>query len=296
MSGQVIFWGLLTNRQRAVLRSPNPLSCLVFSDDTTLVTGDYQGTIRFWRTNPPTPVNESERLVSDATASEIKNQAGGLESRPRPRPANVVRGLRFSGSDHATSASYRFSGTFPITVEAVTTPAELRLQTIVANWQFAGLGIEIAKTGHWQFAVHDSDGYKYGRSDKPATVGKRVHVAGVCDGKRVKLFVDGKLQSHFEEFAGTHKKSRFPFMLGADPGRGGRPEKFFQGSIHTVRFSSVVRYREDFDPPLDLAVDEATLLLLNLDEGSGHLAKDSSGNNYHAQINGAAWIAESTVE
>ena len=86
--------------------------------------------------------------------------------------------------------------------------------------------------------------------------------------------------------------SPFPFLIGADPdGRGG-PQRNFIGTIHGVRFSNVVRYTKDFTPPGELERDADTLLLLRLNEGTGSIARDSSGNGYHADIKGAAWIVE----
>ena len=97
-------------------------------------------------------------------------------------------------------------------------------------------------------------------SDSAAKAGRTVHVAGVYDGRFVKLFVDGQLQKRFRWVLGNHIASLLDFMIGADPREPGVPEKLFDGTIDEVRISKVARYSEDFTPPThEFEPDEDTI-------------------------------------
>src|SRR4029077_18743749 len=104
------------------------------------------------------------------------------------------------------------------------------------------------------------------------------------------LFVDGKLQRGMATLQSKFKPSGLPFLVGSNPTPDGGYQEGFHGRIDAVRFSRGVRYTKDFDPPAQLAKDEQTLVLLDLDEGEGATAHDSSGNAYDGIIHGAKWV------
>jgi len=203
-------------------------------------------------------------------------------------PGPIAYALEFNGRTHVqTPLSYR--GNKPITIEAITVAhSSKNLQTVVANWQDSGLGLEI-KNGRWNFAVRDRKGYKHASSREPVKLRQRVHLAGVFDGMEAAIFVDGKMQSTFR-IHGSHVHSTFRFKIGADPNKQDQPEKFFTGQVHAVRISDQVLYRKNFTPPKELNGTPGTILLLNFTEGRGEIAHDSSGNKLHAQIIGANWV------
>ena len=119
----------------------------------------------------------------------------------------------------------------------------------------------------------------------------QVHVAGVYDGRNVRIFINGKLQPDAAETENPHKASPFDFIVGADPNGQNKPHQFFRGTIDEVRISKVARYQEDFTPSNDDFVpDAATLILYHFDEGEGELAKDASDNKLDGQVHGAKWV------
>ncbi len=109
--------------------------------------------------------------------------------------------------------------------------------------------------------------------------GKRVHVAGVYDGKLARLLIDGKLiGSAPPKF--LPKANLGKLLFGAR----------FDGTMDEWRISKVARYEKNFTPPQRYEPDADTLALYHFDEGSGDVLKDSSGNNHHGQITGAKWV------
>ena len=109
--------------------------------------------------------------------------------------------------------------------------------------------------------------------------GKRVHVAGVFDGKTARLLIDGKL-------VGTADSTLLPKQSPKDLILGAR----YSGTMDEWRISKVARYEADFTPPKRYESDADTLALYHFDEGTGDVLKDSSGNNHHGQIVGAKWV------
>ncbi|HEY4261169.1 MAG TPA: LamG-like jellyroll fold domain-containing protein [Schlesneria sp.] len=206
--------------------------------------------------------------------------------------------LEFNGADsYVAIPKLRYDGSTPLTLEAFVTPfprnPQPRRSCVLGNVELSGLALHHKADG-WYFHVNDgrddNGGYaSTGSIDEPL-VNHLVHLAGVCAGKKVRIFVDGKVQDD-ADMINPHKMSVFDFMVGADPDKQGNPHQFFRGTIDEVRISKVARYDRDFMPPKDrFPPDADTLVLYHFDEGDGDVAKDASGNNYDGQIHGAKWI------
>lgn len=199
--------------------------------------------------------------------------------------------LDFVGSQHV-AVDYKYSTQYPITIEAIVTPSRTSAQTIIGNYQHSGLGLEINDRGFWAFSFHDGQSYVRADSMTAARVSRKVHLAGVFDPPRIRLFLDGQLQRSMLIVTKRHKASSFPFMLGADPNADGLPEHFFSGKIHSVRISRTARYQEEFSPPMRLTPDSVSVVALPIDEGTGNYVRDGSANNHHGVIRGATWVKD----
>ncbi len=112
--------------------------------------------------------------------------------------------------------------------------------------------------------------------------GQRVTLAGLYDGKNLRLFVDGKLIGDTPS-----DRPASIFRIGSVTGP---PNNFFPGTIEAVRITRGVRYDSDHSIDEPWQPDESTLVLYRFDEGSGDVLKDSSGNNRHGKIVGAKWV------
>jgi hypothetical protein len=116
-------------------------------------------------------------------------------------------------------------------------------------------------------------------------------VAGVFDGKELRLYVDGAIAAKAAG-SGVRKRNQLPLFVGADPDGSGKPVDPFSGRIDEVRISSVARYVGDaFTPAVRHAPDVDTLLLLHLDGIIRGFVPDHSPRAAHAKLQGGAKLA-----
>jgi hypothetical protein len=120
------------------------------------------------------------------------------------------------------------------------------------------------------------------------TVGGWHHVAGVVDGRNVRLYVDGVLQgarvapADITWLAGDTRATEYPeyaTFIGytRSPGDGGAPTVGrFRGDIDDVRVSRVARYSGSaFAVPDSLSSDSSTVGLWAFEEAAGTIALDT---------------------
>lgn len=126
----------------------------------------------------------------------------------------------------------------------------------------------------------------------PEPASAPAHVAGVWDGKELRLYFDGKLVSSRPCEAGPVDVSAAGhFVIGATQTLDGRFRSFFfKGAVDEVRISRVARYQADYEPVARFEPDEHTLGLYHCDEGTGEVLRDSSGKGRDGKIVGATWI------
>jgi serine/threonine protein kinase len=203
---------------------------------------------------------------------------------------NVVKNdwaLMFNGRDSTVTTPLKYDGKSPITIEAFVTPSEqFGKADIVSNTYGTGSALRIEPDRHWAFITHFDQDHLMARSDDEMVSGKRVHVAGVFDGKAMRLFIDGRPQQELPQTAELYS-SDYPFAIGS---AGALHACWFSGVIHAVRISKAVRYTGNFEPIFPFTADDATQLLYHFAEGDGLVAYDSSSNKNHAVIRNATWV------
>jgi hypothetical protein len=122
------------------------------------------------------------------------------------------------------------------------------------------------------------------------TPGRWHHVAGVYDGREVRLYVDGRRVAARPAGRGGRVGNSLPLLIGADVTPTGGGGSFFDGEIDAVRLSSVARYTEDFAPERHYVSDPATRLLFHFDGRVGPWIFDDSEQAEQAELVGAAEI------
>ncbi|HAA10917.1 MAG TPA: hypothetical protein DCE41_04135, partial [Cytophagales bacterium] len=112
------------------------------------------------------------------------------------------------------------------------------------------------------------------------------HVAAVIDPTEgMMLFIDGIKQASTHPNTVATASVSNATLLGT---WGGGADRYFQGSLEDVHFSSEALYTNSFTPAcLDATKTNSTLGLWNFNEDSGNLAADSSGNGFDATLVGA---------
>jgi len=227
--------------------------------------------------------------------------------------------LRFA-QGHVAVPNSGYPGNSPITLEAIVRPTFASIPpslasgnssaipgTIIGNGNEAGLRLSevlySSSHAYWYFIFH----CKTPSSSTPgklvdsyivvdnATVAARkwAHVAGVCDGKEIRIYLDGRM-TQSEKIPGPHVVSPMPFVIGASPHKSSSGsfsmEDYFRGMIRAIRVSNTARYTGQFDPPAQLTADPDTKLLYVFTEGAGDVLKDRSGSGLDGRITGATWV------
>ncbi len=208
--------------------------------------------------------------------------------------------LEFDGyKSHVIIPNWKYKGNHPLTIEAwAVSGAETG--HLMGDWEKAGIGLSIKPVStirefpSWSFMVFDGQRYQTAWGSEPAVTGRRVHVAGVLDGREARLYVNGR----FQGLCGTdggYRVSPMPFLIGANPDTAKNVDGYitsggFAGKISEVRISRVARYSAAFTPAARFEPDELTVGLYHLDEGDGFVAHDSSANQQHGRIKGARWV------
>lgn len=229
-------------------------------------------------------------LSADEGASNTA--AANAETKP------LTFGLDFDGKDDFVEISgFRYDGTYPTTIEAIVLPHSDQKGTVFADYERSGVGLHL-RDGRFMFNVFDagvptvagSNRYRVAGANKKADFESPVHLAGVFDGSEVRLYVNGKLQQQSGKLLGKELPSGQPFWFGANPGPGGRLQEPFHGRIDAVRLSKGILYERDFTSPKRFEKSDATLILLNAEEGEGETLKDESGNGHDGTVHGAKWV------
>lgn len=65
---------------------------------------------------------------------------------------------------------------------------------------------------------------------------------------------------------------------------------FFKGLISEIRFSSIVRYKDEFRSPVSYHIDDFTLAYWPCDEGRGDILHDFGPNTNHGKLNNVIWL------
>lgn len=180
----------------------------------------------------------------------------------------------------------------PFTIEAWVNPANA---TATAPF--------IAKTEQSEFALnlansipgfHCFIGEKYVSAIAPTEttipVNQWTHIAGVYDGKEMRLYVNGKLAAKAAA-EGPRGTNVLPLYLGADPDAKAQPTQFFEGSLDEVRISTVARYGENFAPATRHQTDDQTLHLFHFDAQLGpFIPSDAKGNRYATKFGSTTFV------
>lgn len=117
------------------------------------------------------------------------------------------------------------------------------------------------------------------------------HLAGVFDGQKIHLFVNGKHTAN-QPVTEARASSDKAILIGAVPRRGFNmwndaiPVSRWNGAIDEIRISRGARYTENLTPDKDPASDDAALLHLDCDQRRGRFLPLLNSVVTHAEITG----------
>jgi hypothetical protein len=118
------------------------------------------------------------------------------------------------------------------------------------------------------------------------------HVAGVWDGKELRLYLDGQLHRTRPGVDYCTSLSFSPMFVGADPANlesGAVAEGFLHGRLRAARISRGIEYTDSFSPPERLDKTPGTIGLYDFTIDTGRYAIDRSGHGNHGIIIGAKY-------
>ncbi|MFI4849447.1 MAG: SUMF1/EgtB/PvdO family nonheme iron enzyme [Gimesia chilikensis] len=146
----------------------------------------------------------------------------------------------------------------------------------------------------WSFSLPGGAGdgnlTQYSNSDEPILQNKLVHIAGIWDGKKNHLYVNGKKQQESNEITDLVSIPARFWLGGRWSDASSGSTNHYCGTLDEIRISSIVRHTEDYSPTDRFEPDVHTLALYHFDEGDGDVLIDSSGNGYDGKIIGAKWV------
>ncbi|NNJ24455.1 LamG-like jellyroll fold domain-containing protein [Alienimonas chondri] len=188
------------------------------------------------------------------------------------------RGVRLDGGSaiRVDDDAFRLAPDSPFTLECTITPDAAALT--------GGCGI-VAKTQGSEYAFFMNDGvpqfdvhltapgagagkYVTAVSPQKLTAGQSYRLAGVWDGARVQLFIDGKPVGAAPG-EGVRTLNDLPLYLGADTDGNGALTRPFTGVLNDVRLSNTARYAAEYASDKALTADDDTVLLFPLDRRVG---------------------------
>ena len=159
---------------------------------------------------------------------------------------------------------------------------------LVCKTEGSEYGIFVSN-GRPAFSVFLDDGYVEAAGETSMLEpGKWHHLAGVYDGKEVRLYLDGKLVAS-RSGTGERRIRTIPLMIGADVNGEGLAVSGFEGKIDAVRLSDTARYDGDsFEPSREFESDKSTLFNFDMNGQLGAWLWDSSDRRVQATVEGSA--------
>ncbi len=256
---------------------------------------------------------EKLRRISSPEAEELRAAWPGLSHAAAKRDDRPgYEGLELDGqNDYVVLPSLQFDGRPPWTLEAIVKPAAIdqfavhassRWTSLVSTTDGGGVGLE-SNVGVWSIGLYTADVHDDTWENNYATAFARnkpalnqwQHVAGVWDGKELRIYVNGRLEGTQAGVDECSSLSEGPFLLGADPSdldANDIAEGLFQGVIQAARISRGVEYRVSFPQPRRLDATPETIGLYDFTIATGRYAIDRSGHGHHGIIVGAKFVKD----
>jgi len=245
------------------------------------------------RPPPPRAASDNPALADSSPGSARRRAAGpGPATRPIASDSATSAGaLWFDGvDDYVEVSGLTYDSTRDTTVEVWVTPRRLTPSANLVTWlgpRWISLYVGDGGWGISRLGDGTSDVFWY-----PAHTGKpgRTHLAGVWTRNELRLYVNGTPVDLIKVDFHAGPTTSGLYLGGVAPGQLSHPgDRFFEGTLHSVRISRGARYSAEFTPPARFDRTGDTLVLYQFDEQTGDVLNDSSGNRHHGQINGAQW-------
>jgi hypothetical protein len=223
-------------------------------------------------------------------------------------------GLDFDGNgDYVILPRVYFDGRPPWTLETIvwpetidqsnpTTGSPTGWTSLISAASGGSIGLESVRQ-RWTIELYTAgipgnewiDNYASASARTDVHLRQWQHVAGVWDGKELRIYVDGQLQDTRTGADYCSQLSLTPMFLGADPANtsyGDVAEGFLRGRLRAARISRGVEYTDSFAPSERLEKSPDTIGLYDFTIDTGQYAIDRSGHGNHGIIMGAKYVQD----
>ncbi len=203
--------------------------------------------------------------------------------------------LAFDGRYSFVQTNLMHKPNSPVTIEAYLTPMASGYESngVIAGHDYSYGGLQLAvHRGYFRFALAGPSRTAFEvYSDEPFLAGQQYHVAGVFDGKQVRMYVNGRLQMNVVQQVSVTAPASQPFGIGAALRNStGFATRHYTGLIEQIHIANDAVYNRSFTPPLKLKRHPNSVLLHMYDEGSNSvIIRDHSGRNVSAKTVKTAW-------
>ena len=221
-------------------------------------------------------------------------------------------GLDLDGSrDYVILPRLYFDGRPPWTLEAIVRPVEIEQSAPAAGSPIGWTSLISAtdggaialdtRRGRWAIEMYTAsvptddwtESYAVAVARSQAALRQWQHVAGVWDGKELRLYLNGQLQDTRTGVDYCTALSLTPMFLGADPDNlafTDVAQGYLHGRLRQVRISRGVEYTDSFSSPERLEKTPDTIGLYDFTIDTGRYAIDRSGHGNHGIIIGAKFV------
>ncbi|MBD2144469.1 LamG domain-containing protein [Sphaerospermopsis sp. FACHB-1194] len=207
--------------------------------------------------------------------------------------------LMFDGKDDYVEIPYNQSlnpNLFTVSSWVKVTGGQGRFRSVITSRvtkDSAGYIIYAGDNNKWQAWVgNGSDWEIVNNNDIPVVLNVWTHIASTFDGKQLKLYVDGKeVGSKNVVYA---PNTRCPLRIGAGATEA-NPRYFYSGQITEVSVWNKALTAAEIQAKMNQYLtgkEDGLVAYLPLNEGSGNLVKEKTGNGINGTINGAVWQQE----
>jgi len=173
------------------------------------------------------------------------------------------------------------------TLEAVVVQRELRTANVI-SWLGPDWMALFSDGRRWGIARRAGSVSHLVTAVEEAPTGLRTHLAGAWDGENLHLYING-VRAETRSMSYELQETSGGLYIGGVPRNrlpAGENDRFFNGTIESVRISDGVRYTADFDPGA-LVPDSRTLALYLFSQARDRTVPDASDNGHAATIEGA---------
>ncbi|MEG4988131.1 DUF4347 domain-containing protein, partial [Microcoleus sp. BR0-C5] len=168
-------------------------------------------------------------------------------------------------------------------------------EAIIAKGNSAWRLARSSTSNSLEFAFNSSTGVKYVNGTANVNDGQWHHVGAVYDGTNVLLYIDGVLNAQSNVGSAIFSTNIYNVRIGSNEEVSGTN---YNGQIDEVRVWNLARTQAEIQANKDISISPSAGLIgyWKLDEGTGTVAADTSGNSNNATLTGSVnWTVADTT-